>query len=75
MIITESLNLYGFTTLAAEDGISGIELAKEQFPDLIICDINMPKLDGYGTLTALRENDATATSPFWTANNGTSRKT
>ena len=50
MIIAESLNLYGFTTLAAEDGISGVQIAKEQFPDLIICDINMPKLDGYGTL-------------------------
>src|SRR6266446_4167699 len=64
MIIAESLNLYGFTTLAAEDGISGVQIAKEQFPDLIICDINMPKLDGYGTLTALRENEATATIPF-----------
>jgi len=64
MIITESLNLYGFTTLAAEDGMSGIQLAKEKCPDLIICDINMPNLDGYGTLTALRENDSTATIPF-----------
>ena len=64
MIITESLNLYGFTTLAAEDGLSGIQVAKDQQPDLIICDINMPKLDGYGTLTALRENEATATIPF-----------
>ncbi len=64
MIIAESLNLYGFTTLAAEDGMTGIQVAKEQFPDLIICDINMPKLDGYGTLTALRENEATATIPF-----------
>jgi len=64
MIISESLNIYGFTTLTAEDGMSGIRLAKEQLPDLIICDINMPNLDGYGTLTALRENDATATIPF-----------
>jgi signal transduction histidine kinase len=64
MIITESLNLYGFTTLAAEDGLTGIKVAREQSPDLIICDINMPNLDGYGTLTALRENDSTATIPF-----------
>src|SRR6266849_2021343 len=63
MIITESLNLYGFTTLAAEDGMTGIQVAKEQSPDLIICDINMPKLDGYRTLTALREIEATATIP------------
>ena len=59
MIIAESLNIYGFTTLTAEDGMSGIQMAKEQLPDLIICDINMPNLDGYATLTALRENDAT----------------
>src|SRR6185503_1332381 len=64
MIIAESLNLHGFTTLAAEDGITGTSIAKEQNPDLIICDINMPKLDGYGTLTALRENETTATIPF-----------
>src|SRR2546425_5344899 len=64
MIISESLNLYGFTTLVAEDGNTGIQVAKEQGPDLIICDINMPNLDGYGTLTALRENEATATIPF-----------
>src|SRR5205823_6539658 len=35
-----------------------------ELPDLIICDINMPNLDGYGTLAALRENEATATIPF-----------
>src|SRR5437588_10065084 len=56
MIITESLSIHGFTTLAADDGISGVQVAKEQHPDLIICDINMPNLDGYGTLTALREH-------------------
>jgi signal transduction histidine kinase len=64
MIITESLNIYGFATLAAEDGVRGIKVAQEQYPDLIICDINMPNLDGYGTLAALRENEATATIPF-----------
>ena len=64
MIISESLNLYGFQTLVAEDGVSGIEIAKEESPDLIICDVNMPNLDGYGTLTAIRQDDATATIPF-----------
>lgn len=64
MIISESLNMYGFNTVAAEDGVSGIRLAKEHVPDLIICDINMPNLDGYGTLTALRETEATAAIPF-----------
>ena len=64
IIISESLNLFGFTTLAAEDGASGIEMAKKHAPDLIICDINMPNMDGYATLTALREEETTATIPF-----------
>jgi two-component system sensor histidine kinase/response regulator len=64
MIITESLNLYGFVAMSAEDGTSGVEMARKNIPDLIICDINMPNMDGYATLTALREEDTTATIPF-----------
>lgn len=64
MIITESLNLYGFVTMSAEDGTTGVEMARKNPPDLIICDINMPNMDGYATLTALREEDITATIPF-----------
>ena len=64
MIISESLNIYGFKTLTAEDGITGIQMAQEQLPDLIICDINMPNLDGFDTLKGIRQHDATATIPF-----------
>jgi two-component system, sensor histidine kinase and response regulator len=64
MIISESLKIYGFDTLTAPDGLNGIRIAKEHLPDLIICDINMPHLDGYGTLTALRESETTAAIPF-----------
>ena len=64
MIISETLNMFGFSTLAAEDGETGIKLAHQEMPDLIICDINMPKLDGYSTLTSMRQNSATATIPF-----------
>ncbi len=64
MIISESLNIYGFKTLTAEDGITGIQVAQEQLPDLIICDINMPNLDGFDTLKGIRQHDATATIPF-----------
>ena len=64
MIISETLDLFGFEVIAAEDGERGIQLSREQVPDLIICDINMPGLDGYGTLKAVREHQATATIPF-----------
>jgi DNA-binding response OmpR family regulator/two-component sensor histidine kinase len=64
MLISESLKLYGFTTLVAPDGEQGIQMARQHLPNLIICDIRMPKLDGYGALTALREEEATSTIPF-----------
>jgi two-component system sensor histidine kinase/response regulator len=64
MLISESLKLYGFTTLVASDGEQGIQMARKHIPDLIICDIRMPKLDGYGALTALRDEEATSTIPF-----------
>jgi signal transduction histidine kinase len=63
-IITESLILSGFEAFGAEDGEVGIQLARERMPDLIICDINMPRLDGYATLTAMRRHETTATIPF-----------
>jgi len=64
LIINETLNLFGFQTLIADDGVTGIKMAQEHLPDLVICDINMPNLDGYGTLKAMREHEATATIPF-----------
>ena len=64
MIIEETLGMFGFSTLCAEDGESGVELARENLPDLIICDVNMPKMDGFATLQKLREIETTATIPF-----------
>jgi two-component system sensor histidine kinase/response regulator len=64
MIIEETLNMFGFETLLAEDGEHGVALAREHLPDLIICDVQMPKLDGFGTLAQLREHESTATIPF-----------
>src|SRR5689334_1008872 len=54
----------GFETLSAENGLFGIELARAYLPDLIICDITMPELDGYGVLDNLRQDTATASIPF-----------
>jgi len=64
MIITETLNHFGFQALVAEDGLTGIKLALDHRPDLIICDVNMPHLDGYATLQRMREHEATSMIPF-----------
>jgi len=56
--------MFGFDTVLAEDGESGVLMAREHLPDLIICDVQMPKLDGFGTLAQLRAHESTATIPF-----------
>lgn len=60
----ECLKIEGFSAIGAENGFIGIHLAKKHLPDLIICDIVMPDLDGYGTLTTLRQDINTAMIPF-----------
>ena len=58
------LRLERFEPLAAEDGQLGVELAKREKPDLVLCDVMMPKLDGYGVIAALRASPETAAIPF-----------
>ncbi len=60
----EILELEGIAPLLAADGIEGIELAREALPDLILCDILMPGLDGQGVLATLRQDPLTAKIPF-----------
>lgn len=62
--ISKLLSLEGYEVSEAEDGIQGIEQANEVHPDLIVCDIMMPNLDGYGTLLRMRENPKTRLIPF-----------
>lgn len=62
--IVNFLESEGFKTLAAENGRLGIQLAQEHLPDLIICDILMPELDGYDVLTTLQQETQTASIPF-----------
>ena len=54
----------GFDVLEAENGAVGIEKARQELPDLILCDVNMEKVDGYLTLSSLRNEPATAAIPF-----------
>jgi DNA-binding NarL/FixJ family response regulator len=58
------LRLEQFRALPAENGRIGIELAKKEKPDLILCDVMMPELDGYGVIAALRADKETAAIPF-----------
>jgi YesN/AraC family two-component response regulator len=60
----ESMEEEGYDAIGAENGLVGIQKAKEHLPNLVICDIMMPELDGYGVLSALRRHRATAVIPF-----------
>lgn len=62
--IAEILELDGYDVLQAGDGKAGVRHAKAHHPDLIICDIMMPELDGYGVLHILSRNPETASIPF-----------
>lgn len=62
--ILDLLDAEDFQAIGAENGKIGIQLAMSQMPDLILCDVMMPEIDGYGVLKALRGAKATATIPF-----------
>jgi DNA-binding NarL/FixJ family response regulator len=62
--LTTVLRLEKFQPLGAENGRVGVQLAKAEKPDLILCDVMMPELDGYGVIAALRTDAATACIPF-----------
>ena len=60
----EILELSGYKVLQADNGRSGLNLAIQHQPDLILCDITIPEIDGYGVLYLLNKNDNTADIPF-----------
>jgi len=60
----EILELAGYKVLEADNGKTGVELAQKHLPDMILCDIMMPELDGYGVLYLLSKNRETANIPF-----------
>jgi YesN/AraC family two-component response regulator len=63
-VFLEILKMEGFEVIGAENGLEGVHKAEEHLPDLVICDIMMPELDGYGVLTTLRQKPATAIIPL-----------
>jgi CheY-like chemotaxis protein len=62
--IVDILRFEGYEVRDAENGRLGLALAKEWAPDLVVCDLMMPELDGYATLEAIRADPVTAATPF-----------
>ena len=62
--VSRFLRAEGFDVVAAANGAAGVETAIAQMPDLIVCDITMPEMDGFGVLFSLRENVSTSKIPF-----------
>src|SRR5579885_2769730 len=60
----EILELSNYKVFTASNGKIGLELAFEHRPDIIVCDIMMPVLDGYGVLMSLQKNSDTQNIPF-----------
>lgn len=62
--VIELLDAEGFDTVAAENGLVGSQLACSERPDVIVCDVMMPELDGYKVLEFIRQHPRTSTTPF-----------
>jgi DNA-binding NarL/FixJ family response regulator len=62
--ITALLRYHDYEPVEAENGRKGVELARREKPDLILCDVMMPELDGYGVLQALQQDAGLALIPF-----------
>jgi signal transduction histidine kinase len=58
------LEFEGYTVRTASNGKKGIELIEDFLPDLILCDISMPEMDGYGVLTYIRSHSTLSSTPF-----------
>lgn len=63
-LIKINLELVGYETLSALDGIKGYAIAKQELPDLIILDVMMPEVDGYTVAKRIRENESTKDIPI-----------
>ena len=62
--IATLLRYYNFEPIEAENGRAGVALAQREKPDLVLCDVMMPELDGHGVLQALQQDAHLALIPF-----------
>jgi CRP/FNR family transcriptional regulator, polysaccharide utilization system transcription regulator len=63
-LLATGLSYAGYNVRQASNGRDGIVMLLEQKPDLILCDVHMPEMDGYRTLAAIRKVPGTAAIPF-----------
>jgi len=63
-MLARRLQKRGFDMLLAEDGVAGVDLAQKQKPDLILMDMSLPKLDGWGASRQLKADPQTAAIPI-----------
>lgn len=63
-LIVDTLTTHDYDCVSADDGLAGVEAARRHHPDLVICDIHMPRMDGYGVLEAIRCEASMSTMPF-----------
>ena len=63
-LVSHTLREAGITVHTAEDGIAGLERLRDVTPDAIISDINMPRLDGFGFIEAIRQQDCFRAFPI-----------
>ncbi len=64
VLVAAVLRKEGYDVLAAEDGAQGLALIREHKPDLVVSDVQMPNLDGFGVLEAVRADETTTTTPI-----------
>jgi len=62
--LSEILELRGYRILTAVNGKTGLALAKEKKPDIILCDVLMPEMDGYNVFNSLKDSPDTMNIPF-----------
>ncbi len=62
-MLRHSLVAAGFRVLQAEDGVHGLEVLETETPDVIVTDINMPRMDGFGFIEAVRRDESKRAMP------------
>lgn len=64
LLVKDYLEFRGYEVTTAENGREGLEILEKALPDMIICDVMMPEMDGYAFLSRLREDSRTSWIPF-----------